>query len=83
MITPKHIKEPVCEVFYLGEKVGVIKSLLDLTDLRIQIKEANIRGYHIKYKDDFICITKHGRMNNPPKGFYDTYENQLDRILGI
>ena len=66
-----------------GTWVGTLKSFIDLMDLRIQIKEASIEGYYIIFEDTFVYIDKYGYLDEWPEGFYDTHDNQLNRILGI
>jgi len=45
-------EEPQCTLYNPnGEVVGKITSLLQLTDIRLQIREQNLDGYYVKWVD--------------------------------
>jgi predicted ATPase len=63
--------------------VGTIKSVLQLNDVRIQIMGQKLSGYYIIWKDDKLEVTKDGRMEYWPKGFFDTFDYQLTALINL
>lgn len=86
MIKIRKIKETICQLYDPQDNlVGTIRSELQLNDVRLQIKEQNISGYYIMWKDkglDYhINIDRKGTLENWPVGFYDTAIGQCEKLL--
>lgn len=82
IIQIKEFKEPICKLFNpKSELIGIIKSELQLTDIRVQIKELKLNGYFIHWKDEIIMIDSDGRLNDWPDGFYDLHNDMLMKLL--
>lgn len=83
------IKEIECDLIGPNKEfLWTIRSLLELNDVRIQIKRSGLSGYRLFYKgkDDLIYtieIFEDGKLADWPEGFYDTYENQLNELLDL
>lgn len=78
------IVEPVTELFAPdGTKVGDITSMLELTDVCIQIMRQSVKGYYVLFKGEVLEIDKRGRIYNRKVGFYDTHAMQLRELLGF
>jgi predicted ATPase len=83
MIEIREIKEPECKLYdYADNLVGVIRSLLQLNDIRIQLMEENQKGYYIIWEEKRIDIDENGTCSEWPYGFYDMEERQLWKLLG-
>ncbi len=80
MIVIKRIREPRTQLFC---SAGNITNQLQLNDVRLQIKEQQLEGYYIKYKDITIRINKYGELSEWPAGFYDKATKQLNELFGI
>ena len=74
--------------------IGKITSYLSLTDIRIQIKEefkntvkqAENSPYYITWKNadneiKIIRIFNNGQLESWPVGFFDEYDNQLNKLI--
>ncbi len=63
--------------------VGVIKSYYSLLDVRAQIKNAKVGGYHLVWEHggllERIEINNNGVLSHWPIGFYD----ELDKMLAV
>jgi len=78
------ITETVCKLYNKsGEYVCTIESHLELNDIRIQIMKAKVDGYYIIWERFLLYIDKSGKLDEWPKGFYDTFDNQLDILIGL
>lgn len=65
-----------------GKVVGTIRSHLQLNDVRLQIKKQKLNGYYIKWKKYGLLISNTGHLDEWPKGFFDTMDDQLLELLG-
>ena len=63
--------------------IGEVFSVLQVNDIRIQIAEQQLEGYYFRWKGERILINKHGRLSSWPKGFFDTWDNQMDSLMNI
>jgi hypothetical protein len=65
-----------------NELIGYV-DVFQYNDARIQIKEQKLSGYYILFGDDKlrIDITSSGKAVKHPNGFFDTYNNQLMKII--
>jgi len=81
MIKINEIKETTAKLYNGEDLVGEITSYVQLTDVRIQIKEKEVSGYHILWKNQMILIDKYGKLDNWPKGFFDIVDEQLDKLI--
>ena len=65
--------------------IGVIESHLELADARIQIKEQKLIGYYIIFNDGIVDhkieIHSTGQLSAWPKGFFDLFDHQLEKLL--
>lgn len=83
------IEETTCKLYNPENKlIGEIKSFLQLGDVRIQIMQNELSGYYIIWKEGTeeaiqIYIDKLGNLDHWPIGFYDDFDNQLDKLLGL
>lgn len=66
-----------------GKLVGIIKNELAFNDVRIQISENKLKGYYIVYKGQVCQIDIHGGLDPWPDDLYNTYLDQLSKILGF
>lgn len=66
-----------------GKLVGIIKNELAFNDVRIQIGENKLRGYYIVYKGQVCRIGVNGDLDPWPNNLYNTYLDQLSKILGF
>jgi len=84
----RQIKETFCELYDAdGNDVGIISSELELNDVRIQIKEQQLKGYYILWEDEnnqknHIQIDHMGNLERWPYGFFDVGEKQLYKLIG-
>lgn len=82
MIKINEIVEPVSKLYDKDDKlVGEITSLLQLDDIRIQIKKEKVSGYYVIWNDQKIRIDKFGYLEDWPRGFYDNMDKQLDELI--
>ena len=82
MVKINDIKETTCTLIDpQGTVVGKIKSQLQLDDVRIQIKKQQISGYTIEWQEQIINISKYGRLDPWPFGFFDITDIQLNELL--
>jgi predicted ATPase len=82
MIKINEIKESPCKLYDNKDNlVGDIISTLQLSDVRIQIKKEKVSGYYVIWNDQKIRIDKFGYVESWPKGFFDTYDDQLDELI--
>jgi len=83
----REIKETSCELYdELDIFVGRINSVLSLNDVRIQIMEQGLEGYHIRWMNTYdvpvnIPINRYGRLDNWPPGFFDEWDLQLEKFV--
>jgi hypothetical protein len=84
MIEVKKIVETTCDLYNPKDVyVGTITSILELNDVRIQIKKQNVGGYYIKWKDYILDIDNKGYIEMYPPGFYDLFDLQLEELLEL
>jgi len=84
MIKINDIQEPICELYDKNDNlIGEIKSMLQMTDIRVQHKEQGIKAgnYYFLFKGKRIDIDINGTLSDYPTGFYDTYTNQLMKLI--
>ena len=78
----REIKESECQLINpSGAVIGIIKSQLQLNDVRLQIARKNLKGYSINWQDHKISINEYGVLNNWPLGFFHIEEKQLGELL--
>lgn len=65
-----------------GESMGIINEF-EFNDIRIQIKKEKAEGYYCIFEGETCVIDKNGRVDYWPEGFFDLYEKQLSKLLGI
>jgi predicted ATPase len=83
MVKINKIVETTARLMINGEIVGEFNSLLQLNDIRIQIKIGEYKGYSILWEDRNILIYVDGTLSEWPPGFFDIFDKQLDEILGL
>ena len=76
-----------------GRDIGGFKGIIQLNDIRIQIKNmykdirynSNDRytEYSIIWNNKEIFIFKNGNLSEWPNGFFDTIDNQLDKLIDL
>ena len=71
-----------------GEVVGKITGMLQLEQIRDDIRKERVDGYSIIFEDKegdlhTMQINENGYLDKWPKGFYDAYNNFLDSALGL
>jgi predicted ATPase len=82
MIKINEIVESVSKLYDKDDKlVGEITSLLQLDDIRIQIKKEKVSGYYVIWNNLKIRIDKFGYLEDWPRGFYDNMDKQLDELI--
>jgi hypothetical protein len=87
MVKINKIVETTARLMINGDIVGEFNSILQLNDIRIQIKnkykdiryDSNDRytGYSIIWNDVEIFIFKNGNLSEWPKGFFEIIDEQL------
>ena len=75
------IEETPVDLYYKDRFIGVIKSHLSFDNIRVQIKKQQLVGCYVMFNNIRIDINKDGRCDDWPKGFFDTFENQLYELL--
>lgn len=75
------IQEIPVDLFYNGDRIGVITSGIQFDDVRLQIKQNQIEGYYVIFKNIRIDINKHGKVSCWPRGFFDTWGKILFELL--
>ena len=55
--------------------------MIQLDDVRVQIKNEGVDGYFIKWCDWILPIDKDGRMPIWPDEFYDEHNNLLMELM--
>lgn len=84
VVTIRNINDTPAELYNQhGDHVGTITNILQLQDVRIQIRELNVPGYTIKWDDRVIEINKHGFLDEWPEGFFDINDKQLDKLISL
>jgi predicted ATPase len=79
-----NLKEESC--FLYGPNnvlIGEIKNYFAFNDVRIQIREQKLSGYYIDFKNERIFINQHGKLDYWPKGLFDLFDKQLDKLLNL
>ena len=64
-----------------GVKVGTIYNSDALVSVRAQIKEQQAEGYYLKYNDDVINIDKNGNLSKYPKGFFESFGDNMAKLV--
>lgn len=85
MIQVKKIQPQTIECFDPeGNSLGLLNEY-EFNDLRVQIKGEQIFGYHLYFKvnnvKEIIRIDRDGKLENYPKGFFDTNINLLMKLI--
>ena len=76
------IEETTAELFGPDDKhIGHITGVLQLNDIRIQVKKGSLEGYYIVWKDTILYIDIHGKLDEWPDGFFDIEDKQLHELL--
>jgi len=67
--------------------IGIIDNILQLNDVRLQIKEENATGYYILWCDEKYTNQTHrleihhdGNVSSWPEGFFDLLDKQLEKL---
>jgi hypothetical protein len=77
-------KEPKCPLYNSDDElIGIIESSFELQDVKIQINRSKLKGYYCMYNNTKIKFNELGGVINYKHGFYDTFDNQIDILLGI
>lgn len=83
MIEVRKVEDTAATLFGPDDMfVGNIDTNLQLLDIRIQIKEAEISGYYIIWKGQRLDIDKTGNIDNWPVGFFDVLDTLLNKLIG-
>jgi hypothetical protein len=61
--------------------IGTIYSELQLHDVCLQIKKHKCNGYYLMFEQKRIEIFSNGKIIKPPKGFFDTINSQITKIV--
>lgn len=69
-----------------GLLIGVITSVFQLNDIRIQCKKIKSNDYFFLWKnsDGIFCrisIDEKGYLSDSPIGFFDLFDDQLDQLI--
>jgi hypothetical protein len=90
MFQIKDIKETTCILFDCNDNIiGTISSFLSLQDVRLQIRNLNIKneskysGYYLLWDHIKIKIYTDGSLESWPLGFFDIMDRQLDELLEL
>lgn len=83
MVKINKFTETKCFLHNDEQFIGEINSYLELTDVRIQIMEQKLEGYYIYWhaQKRVIPIDSRGNLCEWPKGFYDLYDKQLEKLI--
>jgi hypothetical protein len=80
----REIKESECQLINpSGAVIGIIKSELQLNDVRLQITKKNLKGYSINWQDHKIPINQDGVLDHWPDGLFDKTLEQCRELLTI
>jgi len=83
MVKINEIKEHESILCLDGEEIGIITSFLQLNDIRLQIKRNKLSGYYIKWNIFKLSIDEYGHVSDWPLGFYDTFDKQIEELIGL
>lgn len=81
--------EGYAEIFMNDRKIGHISTIMQLQDVRVQLKNDKnyTGGCYIKWfdhREEFkIEVNQHGNLSEHPKGFFDKFDILLDELIGI
>ena len=69
-----------------GLLIGVVTSLFQINDIRLQCKEIKSNDYFFLWENSDgvlwkISINEEGSLSDYPIGFFDLLENQLDQLI--
>jgi hypothetical protein len=53
----------------------------EFNDIRIQIKQKQVDGYYCMFNGHRFNIDKNGRSKDWVVGFFDLFDNQLDKLI--
>jgi hypothetical protein len=82
--------EGFAEVFYNNKKIGEVSTMIQIMDIRAQIKEdpCYVNECFVRWVDEEgvkwdLYIDTEGYFEVLPKGFFDKFDILLDKIIGI
>lgn len=82
MVTIKIIVETPHELFDAkGSSVGMIRTMLQLHDVRIQIAQQELVGYHFIVDGVKTPIEPNGKILDWPEDFFDKSRSQLNELF--
>jgi hypothetical protein len=83
-IQVREIKETECQLINpCGAVIGIIKSELQLNDVRLQIFRKKLEGYSLYWSGRRLPINRYGRLDEWPDGFFDIWEKQIDELIWL
>ena len=85
MLRINDFKECKAYVFHNDVYIGIIYTQYQLNDIRLQVKEGQLKGVYLTYYDTEhvfhqINIDSSGSLSNWPNGFFDVVEKQLFQL---
>lgn len=82
MVIIREIKNKSCQLYDPNDNlIGEFDSDLIFNDIRIQIKEQQLKGYYLIFEDKKIKIDSNGNLASYPNGLFDTYIDQLCKLI--
>lgn len=81
MITVKKIEPQLVEHFDNNKNSLGFLNYEEHLDLRVQIKEQEVKGYFLKFKNECIRIDHKGTLEKYPDGMYETVTDYLMRLI--
>ncbi len=83
MIQVNKITPQTAELFNpQGESMGFLNEY-EFNDIRIQIMREKAEGYYFMFEGEACVIDKNGRLDYWPEGFFDIYDKQLSKLIGL
>lgn len=65
-----------------GERVGIIRTYLQLLDVRYQIKREQELGYYLQMENgEVVAITKNGKLQWVPRNLFPKTSGYLELLL--
>lgn len=78
----RKIKDKPCDLYSPDDTfLGQIKTILELEDIKIQIKRKSLVGYYVIFYNQRIDITPDGKMTHWPVGFFEIFDDQMRELL--
>jgi len=82
-VTVKEISEKPWSLYLGDEKIGEVKSVLSLLDVRLQIAKGKLKGYYLMDEEDkrVIRIDHNGTLEVYPKDLFPKLDDMLADLL--